>query len=85
MGTQKMKNGTVIDVRSAGEFYGGHAQGAVNIPLNELPQRLNEVKVLKTPLVLCCASGNRSGQAQQFLMQQGIECLNAGPWTNCCE
>jgi rhodanese-related sulfurtransferase len=72
--------GTIIDVRSYGEFMGGHVVDSINIALNEIPERLEEIKNLKTPLILCCASGNRSGQAQQLLSQQGIECYNGGSW-----
>jgi rhodanese-related sulfurtransferase len=42
--------------------------------------RLEEVKSMKEPLVLCCASGQRSGMAQQMLTIEGIECYNAGGW-----
>jgi rhodanese-related sulfurtransferase len=45
----------------------GHVAGSINIPLNEIPHRMQEIQELKAPLVLCCASGNRSGQAQVFL------------------
>lgn len=76
----KEKRGSIIDVRSQGEFRGGHAAGSVNIPLQDIPQRIEELKKMKGPLVLCCASGNRSGQAQRYLQQSGIECLNAGSW-----
>lgn len=76
----KQKQGTIIDVRSYGEFMGGHVVDAINIALDEIPARIDEIKNLKTPLILCCASGNRSGQAQQFLSQQGIECYNGGSW-----
>ena len=72
--------GTIIDVRSYGEFMGGHVVDSINIALNEMPERLEEIKNLKIPLILCCASGNRSNQAQQFLSQQGIECYNGGSW-----
>jgi rhodanese-related sulfurtransferase len=72
--------GTIVDVRSYGEFQGGHVVGSINIPLNEIPERTEELKRLKTPLILCCASGNRSGQAQHFLSQLGIECYNGGSW-----
>jgi rhodanese-related sulfurtransferase len=41
---------------------------------------MDEIKDLKTPLVLCCASGGRSGMAHGFLAQQGIECVNGGSW-----
>ena len=76
----KQKQGTIIDVRSYGEFMGGHVVDAINIALDEIPARIDEIKNLKTPLILCCASGNRSGQAQQFLSHQGIECYNGGSW-----
>ncbi|MEZ7516635.1 rhodanese-like domain-containing protein [Flavobacterium frigidarium] len=72
--------GTIIDVRSYGEFMGGHVVDSINIALNEIPERLEEIKNLTMPLILCCASGNRSNQAQQLLSQQGIECYNGGSW-----
>lgn len=72
--------GTIVDVRSYGEFMGGNVVDSINIPLNEIPERVAELKKLKGPLVLCCASGNRSGQAQHFLSQQGLECYNGGSW-----
>lgn len=72
--------GTIIDVRTRQEFQGGHAKGSVNIPVNELMQRLDEVKSLKSPLVLCCASGGRSSMAAHLLKQQGIGCHDAGSW-----
>ncbi|MFM2370241.1 MAG: hypothetical protein RL619_2567, partial [Bacteroidota bacterium] len=59
----KEKQGTIVDVRSHAEFMGGHVVNSINIPLNEIPQRVEELRNLKGPLVLCCASGNRSGQA----------------------
>jgi phage shock protein E len=74
------KIGTIVDVRTPDEFMGGHVVGSINIPLNEIPQRIEELQKLSAPLVLCCASGNRSGQAQHFLSQHGIECYNGGSW-----
>lgn len=76
----KENKGTIVDVRSYGEFMGGNVLGSVNIPLDEIPQRIEEFKKLKAPLILCCASGNRSGQAEHFLSQHGIECYNGGSW-----
>lgn len=76
----KEKKGTIVDVRSPEEFRGGHVAGSINIPLMEIPKRMDELKNLKSPLVLCCASGGRSGQAHGYLAQQGIECFNAGSW-----
>jgi len=74
--------GTIVDVRTPGEFRGGSVAGAVNVPLNELPQRLPELKQMPSPLILCCASGNRSGQATDYLTQQGVACLNGGSWVD---
>jgi phage shock protein E len=71
---------TIIDVRSPGEFAGGHVKGSSNIPLQELPARLEEFRNMPQPLILCCASGNRSGQATQFLQSNGISCENGGSW-----
>ena len=78
----KEKRGTIVDVRTREEFTGGHVATSINIPLNEIPERLEEIKTLATPLILCCASGGRSGQAEYYLSQQGIECLNGGSWLN---
>ena len=78
----KEKKGAIVDVRTTSEFMGGNVEGSINIPLQEIQQRMDELKDLKQPLVLCCASGNRSGQATQFLSQQGIECCNGGSWLN---
>jgi rhodanese-related sulfurtransferase len=76
----KEKQGTIVDVRTPSEFMGGNVKSSINIPLQEIEKRMDELKTLKQPLVLCCASGNRSGQATQYLMQQGIECCNGGSW-----
>jgi len=76
----KENQGTIVDVRSPAEFQGGNVDGSINIPLQELGSRMDELKALKTPLILCCASGNRSGMASQIIAQAGIECGNAGSW-----
>lgn len=72
--------GTIVDVRTYGEFSGGNVAGSINIPLNEIPARMEELKAMKAPLILCCASGGRSGQAQNYLSQNNIECYNGGSW-----
>lgn len=75
-----MNSKTIIDVRTPAEFMGGHVAGSINIPLQELPQRLEEIKSIQTPIIFCCASGNRSGQATAFIAQMGINCENGGSW-----
>jgi len=72
--------GTIVDVRSPMEFMGGNAPDSINIPLDEVPARLEEFRTMAQPLLLCCASGNRSGQATRFLNSHGITCYNAGSW-----
>ncbi|MCD6069013.1 MAG: sulfurtransferase [Bacteroidetes bacterium] len=69
----------IIDVRSHAEYISGHVKGSLNIPLQEIPARLEAFKKMKS-ILLCCASGNRSGQACAWLQQNGIECVNAGSW-----
>lgn len=60
----------LIDVRTPAEFSEGYIEGAVNIPLQELEQRLSDVPQGQT-IVLYCRSGNRSGQAATILDNAG--------------
>lgn len=77
----KSENNTIVDVRSAGEFAGGHVVGSLNIPLNEVPNRIEDFKKMNGEIILCCASGNRSGQAMMFLRQNGFNNVhNGGGW-----
>jgi rhodanese-related sulfurtransferase len=72
----------VIDVRNKNEFAGGHISGALNIPLHDIPMQLGKIKKTKV-VILCCASGMRSGQAKQLLLQRGYSddlVHNAGSW-----
>ena len=70
----------IIDVRTAEEFKGGNVPNSINIPLNEVPQRIVDFEDIDDPIILCCLSGGRSGQATGFLQAQGIECYNGGGW-----
>ena len=71
---------TILDVRTPEEFQIGHISGSINIPLHEIPHRVGEIKKLQPPLILCCASGTRSGQAALYLKSLGVECRNGGSW-----
>ena len=71
---------TIIDVRTPGEFHTGHVPESINIPLQEIYKRVKEIKQMQQPIVLCCASGNRSGQAATFLQSEGVDCENGGCW-----
>jgi rhodanese-related sulfurtransferase len=80
---QLIKNGAaIVDVRTPMEFMDGHVDGSINIPLQELPERMDELASLKQPLILCCASGIRSGQASAYLKSHGVFCENGGSWIN---
>jgi rhodanese-related sulfurtransferase len=80
--TQLVKEGAkIIDVRTPGEYKGGHIHGSVNIPLNELPGKLKQLDKSK-PIITCCASGMRSGSAKSLLIANGFtEVYNGGGWT----
>lgn len=60
----------ILDVREPQEWEAGHISGANLIPLGEIPDRLDEIPQDQT-VVVVCRSGNRSGQATQFLRQSG--------------
>jgi len=74
-------NVTIIDVRETWEFESGHVNDSINIPLGQVPGMVEEFRKMSKPLVLICASGNRSGQAVHFLHQMGLEDVhNGGGW-----
>jgi len=76
------KGALLIDVRSRGEFAGGYAKGSKNIPLNELPNSLQQLDKEQN-IVVVCASGMRSSQAVNLLKQNGFtNCYNGGSWYN---
>lgn len=69
----------LIDVRQPAELeMDGAIEGAVNIPLAMIPLRLDEVKEMKGPKIVFCRSGGRSGQACQFLAQNGLDQIYNG-------
>jgi phage shock protein E len=70
----------LIDVRSAAEFAAGHVRGAINLPLDRFAQEIERVAPDKhASIMLCCASGARSGMACSFLQQQGYsQVVNGG-------
>jgi phage shock protein E len=72
---------TILDVRTPGEFAGGHVTGAVNIPLDHLQRSLARIPKNR-PVITCCRSGARSSAARDLLRDHGYEVYNGGPWTN---
>jgi rhodanese-related sulfurtransferase len=61
----------VIDVRSPQEWAGGHIEGAVHIPVDDLQKRLHEVARDGRKLFVICAGGGRSQAAASFLAGRG--------------
>lgn len=76
----KDRGALVVDVRTSGEFNSGHVKGSHNIPLDRIQREAPRLIKTKRPVVFCCASGMRSGQAARWLKQQGLECINGGSW-----
>ncbi len=75
----KDKGLVVLDVRTAAELVSdlGKIDGVVNIPVQELEQRLAELKPYqKSPVYIICRSGNRSGVATRILREHGFEAYN---------
>ena len=73
---------TIVDVRSGGEYAGGHIKGSLNIPLNVLGSQLAKIKKDK-PVITVCASGMRSASARSTLLSSGYtQVYNGGSWYN---
>ena len=68
----------VVDVRTPEEFKGGAYPGAINIPLDELQTRINELGSKSREITLYCASGARSAYAQRMLMEIGYTNVKNG-------
>lgn len=80
---QYIENGALIlDVRTQREWDKDHIENSVHIPLNELNNRVNEVKALGKPIIACCESGVRSAKAAKFLNLNNIDAINGGGWVS---
>jgi rhodanese-related sulfurtransferase len=62
----------IIDVRTVSEYESGHIEGAINIPVEELSQRLSELNP-SDELLVYCRTGNRSTTAVRILKTDGFE------------
>lgn len=69
------KGAFLLDVRTQAEWDQYRAPGATLIPLDELPNRLNELPKDKQ-IVVICHSGNRSKQGQQILASNGFQAVS---------
>ena len=78
-----LKNGAVIlDVRTQGEWDKGHIEHAKHVPLDQLQQKVEELKQLNKPFIVCCESGIRSAKAAKYLNLNNIEATNGGGWVS---
>ena len=76
---EMLKQGAkVIDVRSPGEFAGGHYSGAINIPVDQLPAKIASLGSKEQPVIVYCASGMRSSSAQRVLVSAGFTNVENG-------
>jgi len=66
------KGATLLDVRSPEEFGGGHIDGAINIPIQELSGRMEELDDKNHEIVVYCQSGARSAMAKRLLERDGF-------------
>ena len=62
----------LIDVRTPSEFDSGYIEGAINIPVDQIANRLSEIPS-DIPIIVYCRSGNRSATAAQTLVENGYE------------
>lgn len=70
---------TIVDVRTPEEYTAEHFPGAINIPLDEIEQRIEQFREMKKPIIAYCRIGNRSGIAVAVLKQYGItDAINGG-------
>ena len=76
------KQGAIIlDVRTKGEYSGGHIKGSINISVDALGANLSKLKIKEKPIITCCASGMRSNSAKSILKSKGYtQVYNGGSW-----
>ena len=69
---------TIVDVRTPEEYAGEHYPNAIDIPYDQVAQRIDEYKEMPKPIIAYCRSGNRSGIAVSILKQAGITEVQSG-------
>ena len=76
----KNRDAVILDVRTRKEYNAGAISGSKHIPLNEINTKISEIKKWNKPVITCCASGVRSGNAAKILTNNNIEVVNGGGW-----
>ena len=79
-----VKQGAIIlDVRSRGEYSGGHIKGSINVSVDALSNNLAKLKDKNKTIITCCASGMRSASAKSILKSKGYtNVYNGGGWSS---
>ncbi|SHF77060.1 Rhodanese-like domain-containing protein [Flavobacterium segetis] len=82
--SELVKQGAIIlDVRSKGEYAGGHINGSINISVDTLSNNLDKLKDKDKTIITCCASGMRSASAKSILKSKGFTSVyNGGGWSS---
>jgi rhodanese-related sulfurtransferase len=75
LGQEQDKENILLDVRTEEEYKNGHVKGAVNIPVDSLRDRLNELDKDKN-IIIYCQVGLRGYIADRILSQHGFKVLN---------
>ena len=81
---QLIKQGAIVlDVRTKGEYQGGHISGSINISVDQLKNNLNRFPDKQKIIITCCASGMRSASAENILKSNGYcNVYNGGSWNS---
>ena len=78
--TLLVRGAQIVDVRTRAEFQSRSHPKALNIPLDQLASRLEELDPGR-PVLLCCESGGRAGAGVALLKRSGFkEVANLGSW-----
>ncbi|MEO7922704.1 MAG: rhodanese-like domain-containing protein [Chitinophagaceae bacterium] len=79
--TALKKGAVIIDVRTPNEFDQGRVGDSINIPVDRVAANAARIKEMKRPVIFCCASGVRSGNAVKIMKATGLkEVYNGGSW-----
>ena len=80
-GDLRRAGAVILDVRSPGEFIAGHIKGALNINVENLENRLQDLPDHDKVIITCCASGGRSARAYSLLKSKGyVNVHDGGGW-----
>ena len=70
----------IVDVRTPAEYKSGHISGSINIPVDSIKAKIDDLRKKNQTIITCCRSGARSGVAKDILLNAGIDAYNGGPW-----